>query len=74
MSKARQTFEETLHDWHADPSNWRAGALFQPKGLGATLPDRHRRRNRVLTLALVALSTGAAAVAVAALARILHLA
>ncbi|MFO1218654.1 MAG: hypothetical protein U1E89_09810 [Burkholderiaceae bacterium] len=72
MSNARPTFEETRHDWHADPSNWRAGAMFQPKGLGVVWPEHRRRRHRTMMRALVLLSAGAAALAV--LARVLHMA
>ncbi|MES1264714.1 MAG: hypothetical protein ABUU24_03565 [Variovorax sp.] len=74
MNNARPNFGETLHDWQADPSNREAGALFQPKGLGTTLPGRQARRGtRLLILTLVITAAGSGAVALAALARVLHL-
>lgn len=74
MSKATADFGETLHDWRADPRQWQAGALFQPRGLGQAFPQRSMRRgSRWGVAVLVVIAAGAGAVAVGALARLLSL-
>lgn len=74
MSNAHPQFGETLQDWQADPSNWRAGTLFQPKSLGLSLPAQRRARGarRAAIWLLTLLAAGAGAVAGVALARVLH--
>lgn len=74
MSNAHPQFGETLHDWQADPSNWRAGTLFQPKSLGLHLPSGRaaRRARRVVTWLMTAIAASAGLVAGLAVARLLH--
>jgi hypothetical protein len=75
MRDLPRSFCDTLFDFDAQPSNRKAGTLFQPKGLGTVLPARGRRQGsrRMATLMMAAVAVGAGVVAVMAFARILHL-